>query len=85
MATRGHIIDKMTCHQYPSPIFMKSYDHLLFRACYVLGLNSHPIPYRDRSAIARCDRDDLIPNGDWSVLANNLNQAFLNLSIFSDF
>ena len=59
--------------------------NFLFRACYVLGLNSHPIPYHDRYAIARCDRDDSILNGDWSVLANNLNQASLNLSIFSDF
>ena len=57
----------------------------LSRACYYLGLKSHPIPYRGRSAIVRCDRDDSIPNDDWSVLANNLNQAFLNLSIFSDF
>ena len=43
------------------------------------------IPDRDRFAIARYDRDDLILNGDWLVSANNLNLAFLNLSIFSDF
>ena len=40
---------------------------------------------RDRFAIARYDRDDLLLNGDWLVLANNLNLAFLNLSIFLDF
>ena len=40
---------------------------------------------RDRFAIARYDRDGLILSGDWLVSANNLNLAFLNLSIFSDF
>ena len=57
----------------------------LFRSCYVRDLNSHLILYRDRFAIARCDPDDLILNGDWLALANNLNQTFLILSIFSDF
>ena len=42
--------------------------------------SSPTIPDRDRFAIARYDRDDLILNGDWLVSANNLNLAFLNLS-----
>ena len=64
---------------------MTSCQHFLLRACYVHDLNSHPILYRDRFAIARCDLDDLFLNGDWLVLANNLNLSFLNLSVFSDF
>ena len=60
--------------------------NFLFLSCYVRDLKSSPmIPDRDRFAIARYDRDDLDLNGDWLVSGNNLNLAFLNLSIFSDF
>ena len=84
-------------HPRSSPNYMKNYGSspyymngavstiFLFRAYYVHDLNSHPILYHDRFAIARCDPDDLILNGDWLALANNLNQTFLILSIFSDF